>query len=191
MDDRGGGRAAFLDRDDTLVVDRHYMNDPDQLELLPGAALAIRMLAAEGIPSILCTNQSGIARGMITLEQYRAVHLRLLQILANEGATLLDTFSCPHHPDFTGPCACRKPGTELYERAARLHGLDLSRCFYIGDKLRDVAPAATFGGRGLLVISPATPEEDIAVAERAGVRLASSLFEGVRDILSSDGPSAG
>ena len=183
MDDRGAGRAAFLDRDDTLVVDRHYMNDPDQLELLPGAALAIRALAAEGIPSILCTNQSGIARGLISLEQYRAVHLRLLQLLANEGATLLDTFSCPHHPDFTGPCACRKPGTQLFERAAKLHGLDLSRCLYIGDKYRDVVPAQKLGGRGLLVIAPSTPESDVALAEREGVTLASSLLEGVRHVL--------
>ena len=160
------------------------MSDPDQLELLPGAALAIRELAREGIPSVLCTNQSGIARGLITLEQYRAVHLRLLQLLANEGATLLDTFSCPHHPDFTGPCACRKPGTALFERAARLHGLDLSRSLYIGDRHRDVAPAAKFGGRGLLVISPATPEADVALAEREGVLLASSLLEGVRDVIS-------
>jgi D-glycero-D-manno-heptose 1,7-bisphosphate phosphatase len=185
MDDRGAGRVAFLDRDDTLVVDRHYMNDPDQLELLPGAALAIRELAAQGIPSILCTNQSGIARGMITLQQYRDVHLRLLQLLADEGATLLDTFSCPHHPDYTGPCACRKPGTELYERAAKLYGLDLSRCFFIGDKHRDVAPAVKFGGRGLLVISPSTPEADVAAAEKDGVRLASSLLEGVRDLIAS------
>ena len=183
MDDRGAGRAAFLDRDDTLVVDRHYMNDPDQLELLPGAAVAIRELAAEGIPSILCTNQSGIARGLISLEQYRAVHLRLLQLLANEGAVLLDTFSCPHHPDFTGPCACRKPGTALFERAAKLHGLDLARCLSIGDRHRDVAPARTLGGRGLLVLSPSTPEADITLAEREGIRLASSLLEGVRDVL--------
>ncbi|HEX5971299.1 MAG TPA: HAD-IIIA family hydrolase [Gemmatimonadaceae bacterium] len=185
MDDRGAGRVAFLDRDDTLVVDRHYMNDPAQVELLPGAALAIRVLAAEGIPSILCTNQSGIARGMISLSQYREVHLRLLQLLAEEGATLLDTFSCPHHPDFTGPCACRKPGTELYERAAKLYGLDLSRCLYIGDKHRDVAPAAKFAARGLLVLSPSTPEADVAAAEKDGVRLASSLLEGVRDLIAS------
>jgi len=183
MDDRGSGRAAFLDRDDTIVVDRHYMNDPDQVELLPGAALAIRELATEGIPSILCTNQSGIARGLVSLEQYRAVHLRLLQLLANEGAVLLDTFSCPHHPDFTGPCGCRKPGTELFERAAALHGLDLSRCLYFGDKHRDIAPALKFGGRGVLVISPSTPEADVGLAESEGVLLASSLLEGVRDVL--------
>jgi histidinol-phosphate phosphatase family protein len=183
MDDRGAGRAAFLDRDDTLVVDRHYMSDPDQLELLPGAAVAIRELAAEGIPSILCTNQSGIARGLISLTQYREVHLRLLQLLANEGAVLLDTFSCPHHPDFTGPCACRKPGTELFERAAKLHGLDLARCLYVGDRHRDVAPAAKFGGQGLLVLSPSTPEPDITLAEREGITLASSLLEGVRNVL--------
>ena len=114
------------------------------------------------------------------------MHLRLLQLLANERATLLDTFSCPHHPDVTGPCDCRKPGTALFERAARLHGLDLSRCLYIGDRHRDVAAAGRFGGQGLLVISPATPEEEISLAEREGVRLASSLLEGVRDVLTID-----
>jgi D-glycero-D-manno-heptose 1,7-bisphosphate phosphatase len=183
MDDRDGNRAAFLDRDDTLVVDHHYMSDPDQLELLPGAADAIRRLVAAGIPCILCTNQSGIARGRITLSQYRAVHLRLLDLLAAAGAPLLDTFSCPHHPDFTGPCDCRKPATGLFERAAALYRLDLSRCLFAGDRYRDIAAASKFGGRGLLVVSPSTSAEDVALAGREGVPCASSLLAGVTDFL--------
>jgi histidinol-phosphate phosphatase family protein len=154
--------AALLDRDGTLIEDRHYLSDPAQVVLLPGAAEAIRLLASKGIASIVCTNQSGIARGLISLEQYRAVRLRLDELLAAEGAVLLDTLSCPHHPDFTGPCACRKPGTALFERAAALHDLDLARCIFAGDRQRDVAGAEVFGGRGLLV----TPSESLL----AGVR---------------------
>lgn len=179
MDDRRGHRAALLDRDGTIVVDRTYLNDPAEVALLPGAAEAIRRLASLGIPSIVCTNQSGIARGFITLEQYRAVYLRIQELLAAEGAELLDTFSCPHHPDVTGPCPCRKPGTGLYERAAALYKLDLSRCFYAGDKYRDLAAARVFGGQALLVLSPETPDADREWATAEGIPHASSLLEGV------------
>lgn len=187
MDDRGGHQAAFLDRDGTIIVDRHYLNDPDQVELLPHAADGIRRLVLEGIPVIVATNQSGIARGTVTLAQYAAVHARMLELLAAEGVQLLDTFSCPHHPDFTGPCACRKPGTWLFERAAALYRLDLARCLYVGDKFRDVQPARTLGGRGLLVVSADTPQEDVDRADREGVPRAATLLDGVLRLL--DRPS--
>jgi histidinol-phosphate phosphatase family protein len=181
--------AALLDRDGTIIVDTNYVRDPALVELLPGAAEAIRRLAARGVPSIVCTNQSGIARGIISLEQYRAVRLRIDELLAAEGASLLDSFCCPHHPDLTGPCGCRKPGTELYERAARLHGFDLSRSVFIGDKLRDVAPAAAFGGRAMLVRSTVTPEEDFARCRDAGTAIVESLRDAV-DLLLAPPPSS-
>ncbi|PYP79275.1 MAG: L-seryl-tRNA(Sec) selenium transferase [Gemmatimonadetes bacterium] len=84
-------RAALLDRDGTIVVDEHYLADPDRVALLPGAADAIRLLARAGVPSVVCSNQSGIARGLVTLEQYRAVRLRVLALLEAAGATLLDS----------------------------------------------------------------------------------------------------
>jgi phosphoribosylglycinamide formyltransferase 1 len=179
----GRPQAALLDRDGTIIVDHHYTNDPAQVELLPGAAEAIRRLAAAGIPSIVCTNQSGIARGTISIEQYRAVRLRMEALLAAEGATLLDTFSCPHHPDVTGPCDCRKPATGLYERAAAVHRLDLSRCFYAGDRYRDVAACTVFRGRGVFVESRVSEpaDRDRAVAE--GMSVAASLLDGVRALL--------
>lgn len=183
MADRTRPQAALLDRDGTIIVDVHYLNDPAAVQLLPGAAEAIRRLAAAGIPSIVCTNQSGIARGTISLEQYRAVRLRLEALLAAEGAALLDTLSCPHHPDVTGPCACRKPDTALYERAAALHGLDLSRCLYAGDRYRDVAACTVFHGRGLFVESRVSVGEDRARALAEGMAVAPSLLEGVRVLL--------
>lgn len=183
MAEHGRPQAALLDRDGTIIVDHHYLRDPAAVELLPGAAEAIRRLTAAGIRAIVCTNQSGIARGTISLEQYRAVRLRLEALLAAEGAALLDTFSCPHHPDITGPCPCRKPATGLYERAAALHKLDLSRCLYAGDRYRDVAACTVFKGRGIFVESRVSLPEERARAVAEGMSVAPSLLEGIRPIL--------
>lgn len=176
-------RAALLDRDGTIIVDAHYLADPDRVALLPGAAEAIRLLASAGVPSVVCSNQSGIARGMVTLEQYRGVRLRVAELLEAEGAALLDSFVCPHHEQFTGPCACRKPGTLMFERAAAVHGLDLSRSMFAGDKYRDVAPAAAFGGAGYLVRSADTPDEHVARATAEGVDVCDSLLDAARRYL--------
>jgi D-glycero-D-manno-heptose 1,7-bisphosphate phosphatase len=175
--------GAFLDRDGTLIADQHYLSDPDRVALLPGAADAVRLLAAAGVPSVVCSNQSGIARGLISLEQQRAVRLRMNALLEAEGALLLDTFVCPHHEDFTGPCACRKPGTLLFEQAAALHRLDPARSLFVGDKHRDVAPVARLGGTGYLVRSADTPVEDVERAEREGHSVVASLLEAARHFL--------
>ncbi|MEO8562670.1 MAG: HAD-IIIA family hydrolase [bacterium] len=183
MDESRRRAAALLDRDGTIIVDEHYLGDPDRVALLPGAAEAIRILASKGIPSVVCSNQSGIARGIISLAQHRAVRLRVAQLLEAEGASLLDTFVCPHHEDFTGPCACRKPGTLMFEQAAWLHGLDLTRSLFVGDKHRDVAPAARFGATGLLVRSPDTPSDDVDRAVADGYQVVDSLLEAARHFL--------
>jgi D-glycero-D-manno-heptose 1,7-bisphosphate phosphatase len=175
--DGRGRRAALLDRDGTIVVDEHYLSDPARVALLPGAPDAIRLLAQAGVPSIVCSNQSGIARGLVTLEQYHAVRLRVAELLDGVGASLLDSFACPHHEQFTGPCACRKPGTELFERAAALHGLDLSRSMFAGDKHRDVAPAARFGAPAYLVLSSDTSDEHVTRARAEGVEVVDSLLD--------------
>lgn len=178
----------MLDRDGTIIVDTDYTRDPDHVELLPGAAAAMRTLAAAGYPSLVFTNQSGIARGLVSLSQYHAVRLRLREMLEAEGAVIADTFTCPHHPDFVGPCACRKPGTALYERAAAVHDLDLSQCLYIGDRYRDVAAGIAFHGRTALVRSARTDADDIARVEAAGVPIVSSLAEAVTLLLKPELP---
>lgn len=185
MTERRSRVAALLDRDGTIIVDREYTNDPADVMLLPGAAAAIRALASKGYPSIVVTNQSGIARGIISLEQYRAVRARLDELLAAEGAVVLDTFTCPHHPDVIGPCGCRKPGLELYERAAVLYELDLTRCLFVGDRMRDVAAAIALGGRGALVRSPITVESDVTYATGHSIPVVTSLADAVSVLLPS------
>jgi histidinol-phosphate phosphatase family protein len=176
-------RAALLDRDGTIIVDAHYLGDPERVALLPGAAEAIRLLSSAGVPSVVCSNQSGIARGLVTLEQYRAVRLRAAELLHDEGAELLDSFICPHHPDYDGPCTCRKPGVLLFEQAAAVHGLDLHHSLFVGDKYRDVEPAAQYGASGFLIRGPETPDDDVTRAAAANVPVVASLLDAANQFL--------
>lgn len=156
--------AAFLDRDGTLIHDAHYLRDPALVQLIDGVPRALQQLAAAGYALIVVTNQSGIARGLLTEADYAAVRARLDGLLAAHGVTLTDSLHCPHEPSVSGPCECRKPGTLLYRRAAEAHAIDFARSVFIGDRWRDVAPTQTLGGRGFLVPSANTPAEDIAHA---------------------------
>jgi histidinol-phosphate phosphatase family protein len=179
-----GRRAAFLDRDGTIIFDSEDIRRPEEVILLDGAADAIRRLNEASIPVIVVTNQSGIARGVFTESDYEDVRLRLEALLAAEGAHIDASYHCPHHPDFTGPCLCRKPGVLLHERATAEHGLDPARSWFVGDRYRDVAPALRFGGEGFLTPSPTTTKEDLANASGA-VTLVESLAVAVDRILGS------
>lgn len=143
--------AAFVDRDGTIIAERNYISDPDDVRVLAGAADGLRALREAGYLLIVVTNQSGIARGLVTPEQYEAVNARMIELLRADGVELDAIYCCPHHPDFTGPCDCRKPASGLYEKAARDHRIELSRSVYIGDKASDVIPAQRLGGHGILV----------------------------------------
>jgi D-glycero-D-manno-heptose 1,7-bisphosphate phosphatase len=159
-----GWPAVFLDRDGTLIEDRHYLRDPNLVTLLPGAADAVRRLDRSGRPVVVVTNQSGIARGLLTEQDYQATARHLEELLAAEGAHLAGQYHCPHVPEISGPCECRKPGPLLYRRAADELGLELARSWWVGDRVRDIAAAARFGGRGLLVLAAASAGEAKAAA---------------------------
>ena len=174
--------AAFLDRDGTIIHDVNYIASPEQVALVPGAVTAIRELNRAGVPVIIITNQSGIARGLLTISDYVLVQVEMTRVLLAEGAYVDATYYCPHHPAITGPCECRKPGTLLYRQAAAEHGIDLASSYYIGDRWRDVAPALTFGGTGILVPTDSTPSDERLRAEREAL-VVESLPAAVRHVL--------
>jgi len=176
----GGRRAVFLDRDGTLIHDRHYLGDPAGVELLPGAARAVARLASAGFFVVLVTNQSGIGRGYFTEDDYRAVHARLEELLAAGGARLDASYHAPDAEDSGDPDADRKPGAGLFLRAARDHGIDLAASIWIGDRLRDVLAAGRFGGRAILVRGAQT---EVAEAEGRGIGIVGSLEEAVGVLL--------
>ncbi len=144
-------RAVFLDRDGTIVEDPGFLHEPGQVKLLPGAAGAITRLNQHGFLVIIVTNQSGIARGLYTVEDYAAVQRRLVELLERQGAHVDAAYFCPHHPQFTGPCDCRKPGSKLFQEAQQALDIDFTRSWWVGDRLADVQPARILGGDGILV----------------------------------------
>ena len=155
-------RAVFLDRDGTVIEDAGYLRDPDDVRLLPGAGDAIRRLNEVGFRVIVATNQSGIARGIVSRNEYRQTEQRVDALLQAQGAHLDAHYFCPHLPELTGPCDCRKPGVLLYRQAAEQFDIDLPGSWWVGDRVRDVLPAEAFGARGILVHSRAESEDENA-----------------------------
>ena len=142
--------AVFLDRDDTLIRDRGYLSDPGGIEFLPGAPEAVRLLNEAGIPAILVTNQSGIARGYYGVDEFEALTDWMREQFASHGAALDGVYYCPHHPSEGAPpyrqvCRCRKPQPGLLLDAARDLGLDLTRSVLFGDKVSDLQSALAAG----------------------------------------------
>jgi len=142
-------RYTVLDRDGTIIVERNYLSDPDEVELLPGAAEGLRQLRALGLGLVVVTNQSAIGRGYFDEARLERIHQRLRERLAAEGVQLDGIYFCPHLPD--DECGCRKPRTGLMERAARELGFDPAAAFVIGDKPCDVEMGRRVGATTFLV----------------------------------------
>jgi histidinol-phosphate phosphatase family protein len=174
--------AVFLDRDGTIIEDVHFIKSPGQVRIIPGAPEAIRRINTAGALVIVVTNQSGIARGYSTVEDYEAVRAHYEALLAKSEARIDASYYCPHHPSVGHPCECRKPGTSLFERAMRDFSLPPNRCAYVGDRWRDVGAAKKLGGHGIVVPSPMTTEEDRRRAREEGVGFAPTLNAAV-DVL--------
>ncbi len=179
---QGSPGAVFLDRDGTLTEERFYMSDPEQVVLLPGAATALSDLREAGFALVVVTNQSGIARGLYSEDQYHTVAKRLDDLLAEADSPVDATMYCPHHPDFGPVCECRKPATGMYRQAATELGLNVADSYYVGDKVADVTPAHELGGVGVLVRTGYGEEEAARVP--AGTAVVKDLVEAARLILS-------
>ncbi|HEU4611138.1 MAG TPA: HAD family hydrolase [Kofleriaceae bacterium] len=150
--------ALFLDRDGTLIVDVGYPRDPERVELVAGAADALRELQ-RGHALVIVSNQSGIGRGLIREHEAVAVHERVIALFRAAGVTFAGAYYCPHAPD--DRCRCRKPAPGLIEDAARELDLDVSRSFMIGDKPSDLEAGRAAGCRYLIRFGP---DEDGAEA---------------------------
>jgi histidinol-phosphate phosphatase family protein len=154
--------AVLLDRDGTLVVDVPYNGDPEQVRPMPGARDALNRLRAAGVRLAVVSNQSGIARGILSEDEVAAVNRRVEELLGPLGPWCV----CPHGPD--DGCDCRKPAPGLVLEAAARLGVAPERCAVVGDIGADVEAARAVGARGVLVPTPRTRHEEVAAApERA------------------------
>jgi len=147
---------VFLDRDGVVIEEVSFLSSMHHLALFPWTTDAIRALNRAGLPVVVITNQSGIARGFFTDAFVDEVHREIAARLSVGGARIDAYYYCPHHPDgrvteYARSCDCRKPGRGLIDRAARDLDLDPARSFVVGDKWSDIELARAAGARGVLV----------------------------------------
>lgn len=144
-------KAAFFDRDGTINVDVHYLHRAEDLQFIDGMPQFIKKWNDWGYKVIVVTNQAGIARGYYTEQDMRALHRAMNAQLAACGAHIDAFYFCPHHPDFTGPCRCRKPEPGMIQDAIREFDLDPAQCILFGDQPWDVAAGEKCGVKGFLI----------------------------------------
>ena len=150
--------GIFIDRDGTINEEVDYLTSPDDLKLLDGAAEAIQEANGLGLRVVVITNQSAVARGLLTEEQLSVIHDALRSQLANRGARVDAIYYCPHLPNasvaqYRKECDCRKPGTGMLQRGVREFSIDLSKSFLIGDKMSDIQTAHNAGTKSVLVLT--------------------------------------
>lgn len=139
-------KAAFFDRDGTINVDYGHVYRPEQLCFVDGTPELIRAYNQQNVPVLVVTNQAGIAKGLYTKEQMDIFHAYMNERLRKEYGAHIDAFYyCPHHPDYTGPCECRKPAPGLILRAAKEWEIDLGQSVMYGDKEKDLIASQQAG----------------------------------------------
>lgn len=144
-------RAVFFDRDGTLIEEKGFLGDPEEVSLIPGAVEALKIAKAMGFLRIVISNQSGVGRGYFGIDEVKAVNKRLEELLREKGTEVEDFFFCPHAPE--EDCMCRKPRPGLLLEASLKYAIDLKSSYMIGDREGDVGAIASMGGKAILVLT--------------------------------------
>lgn len=148
--------AVFIDRDGVINHDPGHLHKITQLQIFPGVPEAISLLNGRKILAIVVTNQSAVARGLITEDGVKKIHKEIENILFQGNARIDRFYYCPHHPDAELPeyrvdCNCRKPATGMFEQAAEEFGIDLEKSYVIGDSFREIEAARSLGCTSIAV----------------------------------------
>lgn len=183
-------KAVFLDRDGTINIDKSYLYKIEDFEFIPGALNGMALLQQAGYKLLIVTNQSGIARGFYTEEQFQNLNKWMLQTLEERNIHIDHIYYCPHLPNapiarYRKDCICRKPKLGMYFKAINDYQLDLDESFSIGDKLRDCSICESTQCRGFLIGN--SEDESIINKVKNGeihnVDYASSLLEAAERIV--------
>jgi D-glycero-D-manno-heptose 1,7-bisphosphate phosphatase len=150
----GGG--LFLDRDGTIIEELEYISSPSQVRLIPRSAQAIRQANLLGLKVFVISNQSGVARGLLSEREVELVHDALVEQLKKAGAAIDAIYYCPHHPDYGDSdyrktCECRKPAIGMLREAAEKFSIDLRKSYVVGDRISDMEAGKTAGAVSILV----------------------------------------
>ena len=181
--------GIFLDRDGTINEELDFLASPKKLRLIPRSADAIREANSMHARVFIITNQSGIARGILTEQQLSKIHRTLVLKLEGHNAHIDAIYYCPHHPDFGDPpyrvdCTCRKPNTGMLAQAAKDFDIDLKRSFVIGDRLIDIQTGQSIGATSILVLT-GYGKQELQLCQQANVsvdHVADDLYDAVQHV---------
>lgn len=148
---RAGCRYVVLDRDGTLNVEKHYLSDPGELELMPGVAEGLKLLQNHGFGLVVISNQSAIGRGIVSRDAVEAIHARLNELLQRQGVKLDGIYYCPHTPEQN--CSCRKPSPAMIYQAAEDLDFNPGKSFVVGDKCSDIEMGKRANAVTILVLT--------------------------------------
>ncbi len=151
-------KAIFIDRDGTLIEEVGYLKMMEDLRFTPRATEAMRIFHSLGFLNIVITNQSAVARGMLSPKDLNKIHHKLKDLASQEDSRIDDIFFCPHLPEGRMPpyntdCECRKPKPGMILQAQQKHHLDLPQCILVGDKISDLQLAQNAVVRAVLVLT--------------------------------------
>ena len=146
-------KAIFLDRDGVINKEIGYLSNPDDFILIEGIVDALKILKKRGFLLIVITNQAGIARGYYTEETLRKIHNKMKRIFNDVGIILDEIYCCPHHPDFSGSCDCRKPNPGMLLKAKEKFNIDLKQSYMVGDTLNDIKTGKNANCKTVLVLT--------------------------------------
>ena len=176
------GLNIVIDRDGTLIKDKHYLSNPEGVELLPGVVSALRQLNQLGAKLYIVTNQSGIGRGYFSLNNYKACEARLDEMLSDQGINVECTAFCPHAPEEN--CLCRKPASGMWDEIAARYGLSPAKAIMIGDKMDDVNFGLNCNFAAVVLVLTG---KGLAEAEKYKIPMPPALMECARtDVCSTD-----
>lgn len=142
-------KAVFFDRDDTLIIDKVYLNDPNNIEYMPHVFESLKKLQDHGFELFIISNQSGIARGLVTLENLNLIHQKMEEDFAKHGVKFSGIYYCPHLPDSNHPD--RKPNIGMLLKGEQEHGVDLKKSWVVGDRMTDVEAGHRAGCKTILL----------------------------------------
>ena len=183
-------KAVFLDRDGTINEDIGYLNHPSQLKLLPKSAEAIKLLNEAGFKIITISNQSGVARGILTEDMLQTIDKKLQKEVLKGGGYIDGMYYCPHHPEhgvypYKLECECRKPHNGLIKKASKEYGIDTKISYMVGDKLSDIETGKKSGTKTILVLTGKGKKasESKEIKELEPDHIAKNLYDAVKWIL--------
>ena len=179
-------KGVFFDRDGTLIVDKIYLNDPEQIVYLPGAFEALRRLRDDGYEFVVVTNQSGLARDLVQIQNLDEIHRRIAEEFARNGVF----FAAFHYAPYSVESGhwMRKPNPGMLETAAREHGFDVSRSWMVGDRMTDVEAGRRAGMRTVLLRNEVGQAGSDPEGAPAPTVIASGLLDAAAQVLAHDAP---